>query len=108
MMGHRHVDLYRFAGTNLNGFVTNLGVSPLALKFVLQPIARRAHVLYIQVLIVCPGVSDTPSNICIVSEVRKRRASRERQPYDIEIWTGDLVLVIDVGSVQASMRITGD
>ena len=59
-------------------------------------------------MIVRARVGDAPRRAVVVSEVGEAGNAGERQPDDVEIGAGDLILVIDVGGVQPSMRVAGD
>ena len=50
---------------------------------------------------------DTPGYMGIIAEVRQARAARERQTNGIALRTGDVILVVDIGSVQGAVWIAG-
>ena len=57
-------------------------------------------------MIVGAGVGDAPRDGGIVSEVGEAGTAGERQPDDVEVRAGDLILVVDVGGIQSAMRVS--
>ena len=56
-------------------------------------------------LIVGVGVGHAPGDVGVVTEVGETRAAGKRQADCVEVGTGDMVLVVDVGGVEAAVWV---
>ena len=50
---------------------------------------------------------DAPGDVGVVTKVWKSGNAGEGQAYDIEFRTGDVVLIVDIGSIEPPVRVAG-
>ena len=86
----------------------DLGRQPVVPIGVLQPVVRGAESLDEQILVVAKAVRHAPGDVLIVAEVRHAGNAREGITVAAKRRTINVDLVVDVGGVQASMRVAGD
>ena len=100
----RHVYLGRVAVPHRDRLAPDVRLPPSSLGLV-PGRAVTSKTLHEEVLVVGACVRHAPGDVSVVSEVREARIAGERQPYDIELGTRDVVLVVDVGDVKRPVRV---
>ena len=93
--------------THVDALGTPLSLPPLAFEHVASRVLR-VEALDVEILIIGTRVRDAPRNPLVVTEVGESWDAAEGHADDVELRTGEVVLVVDVGHVDGAMRVTGD
>ena len=94
------------AAAHLDNLIAHVGVEPVLIALV-EGSVGVVEPLNVEVLVVSGGVGDAPSGVSVMSKMGESRQTGEGDANDVERVAGDVVLVIDAGSVQPAMAVAG-